>query len=209
MKLFNKKNKPLFIFQRTQLPTFFVGVGLIVIFFGIYLFIAIKNWQLNFYSFLFRNLKSHIFLTILSGCHVGVLGTGILLTLIAFFNMTLKVRCYNDRFVISMFLQKEIIIEFDKISKITVKVYYLNYENLFKKYNKKECRVFFNNPGHAVYLAYPVNSYFDDIEINLSKKKEDLSARCLADRESILTILNHLKKSHALNIPFLPEESNE
>ncbi len=209
MKLFKKKDKPIFIFHRTQLATFFIGVCLIIIFFGIYLFIAIKTWQLNFYSFLFRNLKSHVFLTILSGFHVGILASGILLILIAFFNMTLKAYCYNDRFVISMFLQKKKIIEFNKISKITVKIYYLNYENLFKKYNKKECRVFFNNPANIFYLAYPVNSYFDDIEINLNKKKEDLSARCIADRESILTILQNLKKSHSLNIPYLPEESGE
>lgn len=209
MRLFNKKDIPIFIFHRTQLATFFIGVGLIIIFFGIFLYIAIKNWQLNFYSFLFRNLKNHVFLTILSGFHVGILGSGILLILIAFFNMTLKAYCYNDRFVISMFLQKKKIIEFNKIDKIIVKTYYLNYENLFKKYNKKECRVFFNNPAHAFYLAYPVNSYFDDIEINLNIKKEDLSARCIADRESILTILKNLKKINSINIPYLPEEAKE
>ena len=206
MKLINNKQKPLFVFRRTHIVIFFIGVGLIFLFFGIFLIFAIKNWHLNYYSFLFRNLKKHIFLTILSSFHVGILASGILLILIAFFNMPLEVHCYNDRFEISMFLQKKKIIENKKISNITTKFFYLNYDNLFKKYYKKECRVYFNNPIHTFYLCYPVNGYFDDIEITLSKKKEDLSTRCVADKESIDKLLRKFKKDYYLNIPYLPEE---
>ena len=133
MKLIEDKNKPFFIFHRTHKIILFIGIGLIIFFFGIFLIFAIKNWQLNYYSFLFRNLKKHLFLTILSGFHVGMLASGILLILIAFFNMPLEVYCYHDRFEISMFLQKKIIIENSKISNITTKVFYLNYDNLNKK----------------------------------------------------------------------------
>ena len=105
-----------------------------------------------------------------------------------------------------MFLQKNKIIENKKISSITTKIFYLNYDNLFKKYNKKECRVYFNNPLHTFYLCYPVNGYFDDVEITLSKKKEDLSTRCVAEKESIDILLKKFKKEYNLNIPYLPEE---
>ena len=120
--------------------------------------------------------------------------------------MPLKVHSYSDRFEVSMFLQKKKIIENNNINSITTKIFYLNYDNLFQKYHKKECRVYFNNPIQTFYLCYPVNGYFDDIEITLSKKKEDLSTRCIADKESVVSLVKIFKKTYSLNIPFLPEE---
>ena len=198
----NKKSNPLYIFHRSHVKTLFIGIGLIILFFVIYFFISIKTARLNFYSFFFHSIGKHIFLTILSGVHVAILGTGILTILIAAFNMTLQIYCYNDRFELSMLLQKKKIIEYDKINGIVIKIFYLNYDNLFKKYNKKECRIFFYNPIYDFYLCYPINGYFDDIEISL--KKENIPIRCIADKDSIDRLLNELKSSYSLNIPYLP-----
>jgi uncharacterized integral membrane protein len=206
MKLIEDRNRPLFVFHRAHIKIFIIGVALIFIFFAIFLIIAIKNWQLNYSSFFFRNLKKHIFITILSGFHVGILASGILLILISFFKMPLEVYSYNDRFKISMFLQKKKIIENNKISSITTKIFYLDNDNLFQKFYKKECRVYFNNPIHNFYLCYPVYGYFDDVEITLNKKKEDLSTRCIADKESVISLVKIFKKNYSLNIPFLPEQ---
>jgi len=46
--------------------------------------------------------------------------------------MTPEVQCYNDRLELSLFLQKKKLIPFNKLDKITSKVYYLNYENVLK-----------------------------------------------------------------------------
>jgi hypothetical protein len=208
-KIFKEKEKPFLTFKRAHLSTLLAGVLLNAVFFIIYIIISIKTGEVNFYSFFYHNMKNHVFLTILSGFHVSLLGFGILIILISFFNITLYVKCYNNRFIVSMYLQKSLTIEFSKIDRISVKLFYLNYENLFQKYEKKECRVFIHNAEHIFYFSYPVKGYFDDMEINLKKNKENMDERCVADRESIIKILQLLKNKFNLIIPYLPEESRE
>ena len=207
--MFNRK-KPVIVFKRVYFKTMLAGILLNALFFLIYIFIAVKTGEINFYSFFYHNIKGHIFLTILSGFHVSLLGFGILIIFIAFFNMTLKVKCFSDKFIVSVYLQKSENIEYSKIDKISIKLFYLNYEKLFQKYEKKECRVFVHNSKHIFYFAYPVKGYFDDIEINLNKKKENMDERCIASRDSIIKVLQMLKSLNSdLLIPFLPNERTE
>lgn len=207
--IFKEKEKPIFIFKRAHLSILLLGVLLNALFFIIYIIITIKTGEINFYSFFYHNIKHHVFLNILSGFHVSLLGFGILIILIAFFNMTLYVKCYKDKFIISMYLQKKLILEYSKIDRISVKLFYLNYDNLFQKYEKKECRVFIHNSKHIFYFCFPIKGYFDEMEINLKKNKENMDERCIADRESILKILQLLKKDYKLNMPYLPEEDGD
>jgi hypothetical protein len=205
----NEYKKPLFTFKRSYYGVLAAGIILVFIFFIIYILLAIKTKQVSFYSLLYHNLKNYLFLTILSGFYVGVLGFGILFILIAFFNLTLKIKTFADRFLISVYLQKKKTLPFSKIDRVSVKIFYLNYDNLFKKYEKKECRVFIHNSIHSFYFCYPVEGYFDDVEINLKKAKENMDERCCADKASVTEILKILKKNYNITIPYLPKESNE
>jgi|GEM_PF-1298831 len=200
-------NKPKYKFYSKQIITLITGMVLIALFILIFIIFAIINKRLDFYSFFYHNIKGNILEVILSGVHVAMLGFGIFLIFNAFFNMTPSIYCYDDRFVISMLLQKKFIIYFDNINKSEVKIYYNNYENLFEKYPRKECRVFFINPVFNFYLSYPVEGYFDDIEIFLKKQVNDVSNRCMADRESIKNILKIIRNNNDnISIPFLPNE---
>jgi hypothetical protein len=190
--------------NRTML---FVGIGLVVVFSLIFNSTAFYMKRIDFYSLFFNNILGHIPLTVLAGLHVGLLGIGILIIIVSFIYMTPEIRCYKDRFEISFFLQKKKIIMFSEIASITAKIYYLNYENLIRKYPKKECRVFFNNPVHDIFLCYPVKGYFDDIEIYQKKRREDLSRRCNVRRELIAELLTDLKNNYEINVPFLPEQT--
>jgi hypothetical protein len=201
-----KKEQPIFVLCRTNEILMSVGLGLIITFFIIFIILAVLLKRVDVYSFLFHNILNHLFLTVLGGFHVGLLGFGILIEIIAFFNMTPEIRCYSDRFDLSLFLQKKKVIPFNEISKVAAKVYYLNYEDLIKGYPKKECRVFFYNKIHDFYISYPVNGYFDDIELFLKDDKEDLSKRCVCRKELAVNLLSRIKKYNALNMPFLPEE---
>ena len=204
--MIDKREKPHFVFKRVNMLSYLAGVSLILLFFVIYFIIAIYTWQLNFYSFFFHSIKAHLPLIILSGFHVGLLAIGILSVIWSVFNMTLEVCCFNDRFEISLFLQKKIVIKYNEISRISTKIFYLNYENLFKSYSKKECRVLVDNPIHTFYFSYPVFGYYDEAEIRLNKSNEDMSARCSAKKGSVLKLLIELKLLYSINIPYLPEE---
>ncbi|MCK4795778.1 MAG: hypothetical protein KAT05_00275 [Spirochaetes bacterium] len=204
-----KEIKPQYLFYKSQLKPLLLGAGMIVLFFIIFFIIAVKTLRLDFYSFFFHSISKHIFLTIISSFHVGMLGIGILIIIIAFFNITPKIICYKDRFEIMMFLQKKKIINYNEINNISVRFFNLNYEDFFKRYPKKECRVFFNNPIHGFYLYYPVKGYFDNIEIFLKREKEDMSRRCLANRDSINELLHELALSYSIKIPYLPEQACE
>ena len=208
MKTKNSK-KPDYVFYSPQIITLLIGINLIFIFFVIYLIIAIMTNHLDFYSFFFHNISKNVFKTILTGFHASMLGGGILLILIAFFNMTPKVYCYKDKFIISMYLQKKSVVPYEILKKCDVKIYYLNYENLFKKYPKKECRVIFNNPIYSFYLSYPVEGYFDDIEIFFKDSENNMTERCVCKRKHIHAILNQIKTKSDLNIPFLPDEADK
>jgi hypothetical protein len=201
-----KKEKPLFVFYSQQITVLIIGTVLIINFFVVYFISAYFTKQIDFLSYLYHNISKNILIMIPTGLLVGMLGVGILLCISAFFNMSPVVFCYKDRFVIYMYLQKKRVIYFDKIDKITQRVYYNNYENLFKKYPKKECRVTFLNQVYDFYMSYPVEGYFDDIEIFLTNKMDDSSRRCVADYKSIHEIFTRIKLYNPINLPYLPKE---
>jgi hypothetical protein len=201
-----QKEKPLYVICRSNEILMSIGLGLIITFFIIFTIIAITLQRVDFYSFLFHNIIRNIFLTVLCGFHVSLLGFGILIVLIAFINMPPEIHCYSDKFDILLFLQKKKRIPYDQIDKITSKVYYLNCDNLIVGYPKKECRVFFYNKIHDFYISYPVRGYYDDIELCLKDEKEDLSRRCVSKKKQIANLLLQIKRFKPINMPYLPDE---
>ncbi len=164
--------------------------------------------QVDFFSFLFHNIGKNILVMTASGLLVSLLAVGILLCLTAFFNMSPIVFCYENRFLVYMYLQKKHVIPYEKIDKINIQVFYHSYENLFKRYPRKECRVTFLNQDYDFYMSYPVEGYFDDIEISTKNKKDDSSQRCAAGYNAVYDVLNRVRQAKSFNIPFLPAGKN-
>jgi hypothetical protein len=200
-----KSKKPLLIIPSNKIIFIFYGICIITLFFIVYLIIAFKTGKIDYFSMFFNNISNHIIFTILTFIHVGFLGVGILTIIFAFFNLSPKINAYEDRFEIRLFLQNKKIVEFKKLKNVDIKVFYTSNENAFLNKFKKECRVFFNNPVYNFYLAYPVNGYFDNIEINI-KNKDSLLRRCITSRKNIDLILNHLNKDYSIVKQYLPEE---
>ncbi len=201
-----KKVLPRYVFFSPQMITLSIGIFLITLFFVIFIILSVFFKRVDFYTLFYRNISNNIFLTILSGFHVSTLASGILIIIIAFFNITPNIYFYDNRFIISMYLQKNIVINLDKIEKCYAKIFYRTEENLFRKYPKKECRVYFENPYYSFYLAYPVEGYFDDIEIFLKDDKKDLTMRGLADKKEITDIFKYIKTLNSINFPYLPDQ---
>jgi len=204
--MFMKNNeKPLFIFNNSQILVLLYGIIFTLLFCGIYFAIAVIHGKIDYFSFFFNNINNNIFLTFLAILHVSLLGIGMVLILIAFFNLSPKIACYNKKFKIFLFLQKEKVIDFDEIKNIEVKLFYNINEGFFSNNNIKECRIYFNNPIYNFYLSYPISGYFDNIQIDKNKNNEFLLRRALTDRKSIESVLKILDEKHGVIKPYLPE----
>lgn len=202
----SKKKESYYILCRSKILPLILGFGLIFIFFLIFFILVLKTNRIDFYSFFFKGIKEHFFLTILSGFHVSFLASGILVIIVSFFSISPEVKCYDDRFEIGFLVQKQKTIKYNSISNVSVKIFYHNYEDFFKKYPKKECRVYLNNPIYVFYLCYPVKGYFDEVEIFLKKEKNDIFRRCIISKKEIMKILIKLKIRNNINIPYLPDQ---
>lgn len=203
-----KRETPEFIFSNSKNFLLYAGGFIIFIFFIIYFIVALKTGKIDYFSFFFNNIIYHLFYAILAGFHVSVLGFGILIVLIAFFQTSLKIRSFDDRFEINLFLQKKKIVYFRDIKKIEVKIFLYEDKNPFKnKSNLKEARVLFANPVYNFFLTYKVKGYFDNLYDNFGEEKSEFFSRnCEAKREEILKIFEKLNKFHRTANVYLPEE---
>jgi hypothetical protein len=202
----NKKEKPLLIFPSGKVQYIFYGIFIIFVFIIIYLIAALKVGKYDYFSLFFNNISNHIFLTVLSFIHVGFLGSGILIIIFAYFNLTPRITAFNDRFEIKIFLQKKIIVPYNIIKNTGIKICFSNNSSFFNKFTK-ECRVYFNNPVYYFYFSYPVSGYFDNVEMSLKKDDLMLLRRCLTNKEKIDILFKKLKKEFSINTQFLPEET--
>jgi hypothetical protein len=200
------KEKPLFTFSNSKIYLLFYGIVLTFIYFIIYIIVALMLGKIDYFSFFFNNISNHIILTIFACIHVGLLGLGILLIMIAFFNMSPKINSFKDRFEIILLLHKKKIIPFNLIKNIDTKLVYSTNEGFWSKKVKKECRLFFNNPIYNFYLSYLIEGYYDNMEIDSGKDKDFLLRKCFTSKDLIMSLLNILQKNYNINKPFLPKE---
>lgn len=196
-----KKKEPFLHLKRVHTNLYFLGLLLIIIFSIIYIIVAVKTKEINFFSFFFHSILQHKLLMILSGLLVSLPAFGILIMIYAFFKMTLDVKFYKEGFTLSIFLQKAEFVKYSELTDIKSKVCLLNHKN-----KKKECRVLFHNDIYSFFIAYPVAGYFDDIEICSKRDSNDPSKRAKASREDILKIFKVLKSYNSNQLPFMPEE---
>jgi len=204
MKNILEKEIPFLSFKRKETKLYLTGLLITVVFALIYFITAVITKQPNFYSFFFQNIKKHFILMSLSIIHVGLLASGILIMIYAFYKMTLNLKCYNSEFAASIFLQDDKIIKYTDIKEIKTIVCFFNCNN-----QNKECRVVFDNPVYTFYMAYPVEGYFDDIEIFCKKEESDPTKRVTASRDEIASLLKYLKLHYKKQMPYLPEESQK
>jgi len=197
-----KKEKPLLHLKRMHANLYFLGILLIIVFTIIYIIIAFKTKEINFFSFFFHSIFQHKLLMILSGLLVSLPAFGILIMIYAFFKMTLDVKFYKDGFALSIFLQNAEFIKYSELTDIKSKVCLLNHKN-----KKKECRVLFHNDKYSFFIAYPVTGYFDDIEMCSKRDSNDPSKRAIASREDILKIFKIIKSYNSIQMPYMPEEN--
>ncbi|MBN2544476.1 MAG: hypothetical protein JXB50_01685 [Spirochaetes bacterium] len=202
MKRINKEH-PFLHLKRMHTNLYFLGILLITVFTVIYIIIAAKTKEINFFSFFFHSILQYKLLMILSGFYISLLGFGIILMIYSFFNMTLDVKFYKEGFAVSIFLQKANYINYKEITDIKVRVCLLD-----QKKNKKECRVLFHNNVYSFFVAYPVKGYFDDIEICSKRDANDPSKKAYASREDVLKILKQARLYNALQMPYLPDQNN-
>jgi hypothetical protein len=202
----SKNDKPIYTFSNAKIFILLSGIIITIIFCIIYFIIALSLNRIDYFSFFFNNITNHIFLTILAGFHVGLLGIGMLLIIVAFFNLSPKIKCYKDRFVVSLFLQKKKVIKYSEIKNIDVKIVYSSHEGFLSNKTKKECRVYFTNPVYNFYLSYPIKGYFDNAEYQQSKDKEFLLRRCVTNKHTIEDLISIFKQKYKINKPYLPEE---
>lgn len=202
-----KQNKPEFIFNNSKGFLLYIGLSIILIFFLIYIFVAIKTQKLDYFSFFFNNIIDHIFFTILTGFHVAVLGIGLLIILIVFFQTSIQIYCFNNRFEIHLFLQKKKTIYFNEIKDLNINSYQCNNKSFFTSSSHKECRIFFINPIYNFCLSYKIEGYFDNLLLdNKEEKREFLLRKCYAHKNEILSILNNLNKYYKTKNIYLPNE---
>ncbi len=197
-----KKEEPLLHLKRMHTNLYFLGILLIIVFTLIYIIIAFKTKEINFFSFFFHRILKFKLLMILSGMLVSLPAFSILIMIYAFFKMTLDVKFYKEGFTLSIFLQKAIEIKYSEITDIKAKACLLNHNN-----NKKECRVLFHNNIYSFFIAYPVKGYFDDIEMCSKRDSNDPSKRAMASRADILNIVKIVRSINSIQMPYLPDEN--
>ncbi|OHD19578.1 MAG: hypothetical protein A2086_15155 [Spirochaetes bacterium GWD1_27_9] len=200
-----KKQKPEFVFANSKNLIFIYGTIAILIFFVIYIIVAIQIKKFDYFSLFFNKLTTNILFTFLSFIHVTILCFGIILILIAFFNLNPKISFYPDRFEVESFLQNKKIINFKNIKNISSKNCIIT-SGFFKTSKKKEFRIFFNNSVYNFYLSYPVECYFDEFEEVKNDEKGFLLRDYYASKETIEIILQKLQKDNSMNKIFLPAE---
>ncbi|HOJ63522.1 MAG TPA: hypothetical protein PLE45_03775 [Spirochaetota bacterium] len=196
------KKKYRYIFYSNETILFYIGISFISIFIIVFFVVAAIKGKLDYISFFFHNLKHNIFLSFLTGLHVFILASGILLIFISFFRMSPIVLVYDDRFEIFEFLQRRKIIRYENIKSVKVSINYVK-ATLFEK-ERKECRIFINNPDFVFYFCYDVDGYFDDIIIEEKENYNILLRKCKTSKENVKEILKEVVKHSNIKFPFLP-----
>lgn len=201
------KEKHLFNLYNIKSSVFFIlGLSMIALFVLIYIVAAVHGGGAGYAGFFYNNISENIGLTVMTALHTALLGFGILFLLIASYNISPKVKCYQDRLVVSHIFHNGHDIPYSEITAVEVKVVVLHRKRPWKK-DEKEVRVTLKNPIYSFHFAYRTDGYFDDIE-NDRSNSENLR-KIYVTREMMINIIEHIQKVNHLKMPYLPDEYNK
>ena len=183
-----------------------MGLSMIALFVLIYIVAAVHGGGVGYAGFFYNNISDNIGLTVMTALHTALLGFGILFLLIASYNISPKVKCYQDRLVVSHIFHNGHIIPYSEITAVEVKVVVLHRKRPWKK-DEKEVRVTLKNPIYSFHFAYRTDGYFDDIDQDRNNSAN--LRKIYVSRETLINIIEQIQKTNHIRMPYLPEEYNK